>query len=329
METNERTSHTRVLTALYEVRLQRKLLITRPLKAAILNPAFQLTFGGMDVTLSLILDEIPRQESPKRGIAICQASKVEIRVRRTEPATLPNIIPIPQGQGPEAQAWHEAQSKRSDECTIAAVTVLNRLLAFFKYGLRNPLLEPFEAIDLYDHKWLNEEGSEIPTGLMSFNATWTFRPVEQTLTPDMDVHLQYRLENEATPTLVEEILLDAMGALENDNLRQAIIEAAVCAEVATRESFSFEYLDEREHPVTVPVLLSRIAHAVSGFSFDVYNRAAFADINILFRARNKGAHEGRPYYIDEEGGSQALTKSKARELIRSVEILLFWLSLRG
>ncbi|HZF13784.1 MAG TPA: hypothetical protein VFE33_33745 [Thermoanaerobaculia bacterium] len=317
---------TRTLTALYEVRLQRKLFVTSPLQEDIPNPHFALVQNGLEVAVLLLLDEIPRQESPSRGLAICQVSTVEIRVTRHESIDLPFIVPIPQGQGPELLAWSKAQRERVEECANAALIVLNRLLGFFKYGLRNPLLEPFTLMDLLGTtKWLNEHGEVIESGLMSLTATWSSTSIERTLLPERYPHLQYCLENEVTPSLVEEILLDSMGALEEKNLRQAIIEAAVCAEVATREAFKFEYLDEQGEPASVPYLLSKVSRAVSGCSFDIFDPKSFSNITLLFRARNKGAHEGKPYYIDSKGCIHTISKQTAAEWIRSVEILLFWL----
>jgi len=225
------------------------------------------------------------------------------------------------------QAWSEAQNARVEECTNAALITLNRLLAFFKYELRNPLLEPFTFMDLLGKiEWLNEAGEIIETGQFFLMGSWRDTPVENTLTPYKDADLQYCLENELIPTLVEEILLDSMGALEEKNLRQAIIEAAVCAEVAAREAFTYRYFDERGVEVSVPYLLSTIARAVSGSSFDVFDRESFENISLLFLARNKGAHEGKPYYNDSEGGIHTVTKQTAAKWIRSVENLIFWLN---
>lgn len=319
----------RVVTALFEVSLQRKLLVTRPLQQDIPNPKFSLKHEGLGVEVSLLLDELPRQESPDNGIAICQVSTIEIRVARCESSGLPFIVPIPEEPGPEMHAWIEAQSARTDECTSAALVVLNRLIAFFKYGLRNALLEPFALMDLHGtEKWLDESGHVIETSLMTLKAAWRFAPLEQTLLPERDDHLQYCLENDVKPSLVEEILLDAMGAFEERNLRHAVIEAAVCAEVATRDAFTCRYLDEREVEMAVPDLLGKVAKAVSGSSFDIFSPNDYHNIKMLFLARNKGAHEGKAYYKDAAGSERAVTRQMVAEWIRSVEILMFWLDCR-
>lgn len=163
--------------------------------------------------------------------------------------------------------------------------------------------------------------------MQQLTAVWDPPPyLANTLHPDADSNLKYCLDNMVNPTLVEEILLDAMGALRQGNIRRAVIEAAVCAEVATRDAFSFDYLDERgEHQASVIDLLGRVARAVSGFNFESFDPVAFDHVRLLFATRNKGAHEGKPYYKETDGRMQTVTRQKAAEWIRSVEVLLFWL----
>lgn len=104
----------RHLTARYDVRLQRKLFVTRPLGEESPNPTFRVALDGFDIELILWLDDLPRSESPNRGIVVCQVSRVQIRVARAETLDVPSLVPIPE-DGPELQAWNLALGRRMKE----------------------------------------------------------------------------------------------------------------------------------------------------------------------------------------------------------------------
>jgi len=321
------TGELRRVTAAYEIRLQRKLFVTRPLQAKIPDLQFLATVNGLNTEITLVVDEIPRQESPSRGIVICQVGRIEIRVTKSESTDLPPLAP-PRESGPEHLAWRKAYSTRVDECTNAALVAINRLLAFFKYALRYPLLEPFNLLDLFPPKWLDERGVEIETGLQYISSTWA-KPayLENTLQEHNEEDLRFFLEHDIQPSLAEEILLDSLGAIEEKKLRRAIIEAAVCCEVAAKQTITYELLDATDKArVPVPELLDKTFAEVFGTSFKQSDPKRFQDIDFLFRARNKAAHRAATSFRDDSGVEHLVTRQMVSEWLISVQHLLLWLN---
>ncbi|HEX7181534.1 MAG TPA: hypothetical protein VF756_06800 [Thermoanaerobaculia bacterium] len=201
-------------------------------------------------------------------------------------------------------------------------------MAFFKYALRYPLLEPFSFLDLTPPKWLDERGAEIETGLQYILATWA-KPayLENTLQPHNDKDLTFFLEHDIQPSLAEEILLDSLGAIEGKNMRRAIIEGAVCCEVAAKQTITYEYLDATDKARTpVPELLDKGFAEVFGVSFKQSDPKRFQDIDFLFRARNKAAHRAATSFRDDSGVEHVVTRQMVSEWLISVQHLLLWLS---
>lgn len=317
----------RRLTATWKVNLQHRLWVTRPLEEVVPDPVFSTTFDGSDVKVTLHLEEWPRQDSPSRGITIRPVTRLTISVSRSEPLEVIGIVPVPPPESEEHVAWGKTHVDREDKYRTAALEILNRLIVFFKYVLKTPLIEKFTLFSLPAPEWKDEENNVVETGIQQLMASWDPPAyLENTLQPLADASLQHCLENSMEPTLVAEILLDALGAWKSGNLRRAVIEAAVCAEVATRDSFSFPYVAEETEPLaSIPTLISRVARAVNGVGFDTLAPNSFKRIDLLFRTRNKGAHEGRPYYIGDDGVRHSVTRTECAQWIRSVEILLGWL----
>lgn len=110
----------RTLVALYEIRLQRRLFVTRPLSVEVPPIRFRVAVNGLDTEVALLPDELPRHESPSRQIVICQVSRIEIRVARSESTAMHHIVPIPSGSNQEYRDWQEAHRERSDACNEAA-----------------------------------------------------------------------------------------------------------------------------------------------------------------------------------------------------------------
>jgi hypothetical protein len=317
----------RRLTATWKVNLQHRLWVTRPLENVVPDPEFAAVFDGSEVKVTLHLEEWPSKISEKRGITIRPVTRLSVSVSRSESIELMNIVPVPPVESEEHVAWGKTHLVREEKYRTAALEILNRLIVYFKYVLRTPLIEKLTLFSLPVPEWRDENGDVVETGMQQLKATWDPPAyLEHTLQPQADASLQYFLENPAEPTLVAEILLDAMGAWKQGNLRRAVIEAAVCAEAATRESFTFPYVAVETEPLaSIPELVGRMARAVSGVGFDTLCPNSFKGLGLLFRTRNKGAHEGKPYYIEDDGTRGTVTRNQCAQWIRSVEILLGWL----
>jgi len=318
----------RRVTARWEIALSFRLWATRPLQDLIPDPRFVTTLEGCEVEIVLLLNEMPRQQSPSRGIAICCGNRLQLSVSRSEQSTIPPLVPVPAGQSDQFRSWNEATSERLRSFTAVALEVGNRFLLFFKYSLRTPLVKTLKSVDLLNPRWLDGNGDEIQTGLHQVAEFWDPPPfLERTLLEQAEPNLQYVLDHKAAATLPDELLLDAIDALREGNLRRAIIEAAVCVEVAVKDAFTFIYFDASgKYPATVSDLLSRVAMGVSGSSFESFNPTAFDHIRHLFWARNKAAHRGIVEYSDDAGNQHTATRQGAEEWLLSIERLLMWLS---
>lgn len=144
----------RRLTAIWNVNLQQRLWVTRPLQEVVPDPTFSTTFNDFEVGLRLFLEEFPSQESPSRGITIRPTTRIEIRVTRSESTDIPSLVPVPAGGEEAFQVWAKTHGERNQAYATAALEILNRLLMFFKFGLRTPLIEPFTVLGLPEPKWI-------------------------------------------------------------------------------------------------------------------------------------------------------------------------------
>jgi hypothetical protein len=185
--------------------------------------------------------------------------------------------------------------------------------------------------DLFFPTWIDDNGEPIEIGLTAMSATWTPPDyLENTLLQNREPELQYYLENKVTTSLVDEILLDAMGAFAERNLRQAIIEAAVCCEVATKQTLGVEYLESTaQDRKSVPELLDRVSRERLGASFRETDLQRWRDIDFLFRARNRAAHRGETTFRDDQDTVHVVTRQTVQAWLISLQHLLVWLGQFG
>jgi len=109
-------------------------------------------------------------------------------------------------------------------------------------------------------------------------------------------------------SLHQELLSDAQAAAFEGNIRRAVLELAVSCEVFVKHFF-FEHGSraaqvveamegERKMHIRILELLDVGTRAVLGKSLKDSDKAAYDDIDHLFRARNKVAHQGKAEFRD-------------------------------
>jgi hypothetical protein len=222
----------------------------------------------------------------------------------------------------------------------AAARVLNNLLLFFKYTLRQPLLALVRDSDqdFQNPDWTDDNGK--PAGRMG--GVFVVSAIHglhselgsTKLEKKHDTALTAALAKPQAVALHEEILSDAQAAAFVGDIRRAVLEMAIACEVFTKHVFFetgsrasqvLEALEDKgEIHINVLKLLDVGASAVLGVSFRKFDLAAFHDIDNLFRARNKVAHRGEVIFRDEKGKLHTVDRKILQNWWSSLEKLFAW-----
>lgn len=224
-----------------------------------------------------------------------------------------------------------------------AETLTRRLIRYFKYKLRNPLLmeRNIDISGLNNPVWTNESGQEYEPvrrcfviestpGLQS-GYLYGSRPFKNN-----DLHdITKSLKNDNRPELYQELLSDAQAAIYQKNFRRALLELAIATEIAVKQTFfsktvpagaAYEYLeDTRRVNISITELIHGAAKQAFGCSFRETNQEDYKNIDFLFRCRNKIAHRGEPVYKDDTGDFQNVTETVIEQWWQSVDNLISWL----
>lgn len=268
-------------------------------------------------------------------------TRVDVTVERDEVAAPPPALIRDDGTrdySPRAPYFGDRLPQYRD----AALEILNRAIAFFRYKLRNPLLYPLALTlpHLDDPLWFGDDGESLEAGVHEFRVQLIpgldrFPFGAQQLTPDRDEELQLALSHPVEPALYEEILSDAQAAIFRGNLRRAVLEMAIACEVAVKQTFfagstisvrAYEYLeDTRRLSVPVIELIDGVSKYAVGQSFRDLNQTAFRHIDHLFRCRNKVAHRGVLTYRDDGAKWHNVDRQTLEEWWVALDQLLGWL----
>jgi hypothetical protein len=227
---------------------------------------------------------------------------------------------------------------RAPQYRQAAATALNRLFAFFRRNLHQPFIRLVSADDpaFRNPRWTDQDGKDVGK---AFIQGWVARSI-----PGMDgmtlsvkaghlSEIEAALQLEVGPlNLYEEFRLNAQDAALSGDLRRAVLELAVCCEVAVKHrifphpspaSAACEYI-ERQRPITIKDLIANVE--LGGKTFRAQDPIAHEDIDHLFRCRNRIAHRGESSYRDDQGTTHQLDKQKFEQWWVSVDKLMTWLA---
>jgi hypothetical protein len=196
----------------------------------------------------------------------------------------------------------------------ALLQASNRLISYFKYKIRHPLLQLWTWDDV-----LRNEGA-------FFNPRWTFEGHEvaqdfgeiakksgvitlegsgflgdfgfgiKKFTSGLEASLQGYVQSEPNVSLFEQFLSEAQGALIAGNHRRAILELAVAVEILVR--YTFVAIDEvaaiqaqKKRQPLLKILDDALSNG-SGLSFKDSNAEERASLQSLFASRNNIVHNG-------------------------------------
>lgn len=311
------------LTATYDVDLPQPLLVRtteessqadegRPL--AELHPAPELlraAFPLSDGFSGTVQIELPTsRDGLRRGAGekfwVMRAHRVKVSVTRWEEEALPPLKP--DARLPDSPTLLRSRYffARYHAFEWAAREALDRLLTFFRQMLGNPLLGsgynlPIEAFSSPSFK--DGDGNDIPDPMTHHVAPssagdlmyprWGVRAYAEADFPA----LQAFLEEPVLGPLYAELLDDSRDAYAREDLRRAIVDMAIGAELAVKEvllSANSAGLDlwthfEETGRLRIGVIeMIEAAGEVSGLPFE-----GLDDLKTLFSCRDRAVHHGR------------------------------------
>ena len=326
------------LTAIYEVETPRGLRVKRAEGEEL---SYQIRTGDFDVVVVLLCNGGGSFKAKNDQHATRLIEKIRLRVMRDEESE-PPPIPINEAGGRDIGERAQWFGKRDGEYKHAALTILNRLIRFFKFRMKSPYLHEFiEHEECFQNPtWEDENGGSLDSGIHEASGKVISPPgprlfSERDFTAEDDLNLKECLAADIEPETFEEFLTDAQTSILSGKWRRAILEMAIACEVAVKQLFFgegtiapsvFEYLeDKRRIRVNVIELLDGAAKHTFGESFREANPTAFQDIDLLFRCRNKVAHKGELTYRHDSGIQDLVNQETLERWWASTEELMVWI----
>lgn len=230
---------------------------------------------------------------------------------------------------------------------------LNRVVRFFKYNLRNPLLKEWTIYDFlkdehafYNPEWLDANGNpidgvdfEVKSGIIEIEGIGFLNDNILGIQHYSSLHyegaLQKALNEDVTCQLYEDLISDAQTAAFENNNRRAVLELAIATEVFIKNSFfksnpistaTFEYLEDKNKiNVSAIDLINDVAKRAFDVSFKKDLPDDYKNIDHLFRCRNKIAHQGKLGFRNDNSDWIDVTNETVNDWWKSVRQLIQWL----
>lgn len=322
------------LTAQYQIELTEGLAVKG---SDSYLPSFTTIIDGFDVTITFVSQWPGAGSKLKNERLMTRDYKViHLTVSREESDAPPLIRNEAGGFNFAAQAPYF--SSRTGSYAKVAAEALNRLIFFFRYRLYQPFLEEIAHTHqiFRNPRWLDENEDEVGHGpivdVLSLHTPTYFGVIP--FQKKHEKRLTSAIGGKRHPKLYEEFLSDAQTSCLRGNVRRAVLELAIACEVAVKRKFfgkssggrTLEYLeDHRNIDVRVIDLISKGAAEVFGANFKDFDEPAYADLDHLFRCRNKVAHRGRAVFRDQHGTMQTATIAIIERWLESARKLFVWL----
>ncbi len=326
------------VTAIYEVEISRGLRVKRA-ESEELN--YQTRTDDFDVGVVLLCNGGGSFKAKDDQHATRLIEKIRLRVMRDEESE-PPPIPINEAGGRDISERAQWFDGRRGEYKHAALTILNRLIRFFKFRMKSPYLHEFIGHEecFQNPTWEDENGASLDSGIHEASVMVISPPGPRLLsqrdfTAEDDSNLEECLAADMEPETFEEFLTEAQTSILSGKWRRAILEMAIACEVAVKQLFFgegtiapsvFEYLEDKGRiRVNVIELLDGAAKHTFGESFRDANPTAFQDIDLLFRCRNKVAHKGELTYRHDSGIQDSVNQETLERWWASTEELMVWI----
>lgn len=292
------------------------------------------------VKLRLCGDPASFSANSSDGLHSFEALKyVEVTATRNEGDAVPSI-----DRGEDAVGLvtrREYLGSRNSDYRAAAIEATNRLLRFFKYALHCPLVQlaaPNDSAFRWP-TWIDERGFELDSGVLfavSKLPTGTGGKLRaRPLSVEDWTELKTYVTEQTEPSLQQALLSDAQNAWYSDDLRRAVVDIAIAAEVMVKRRYftrdsaagvAFDYLEDKARvSVRVLELIDQISSAAFGSSFKSARPVAFQHIDHLFRCRNKVVHRGELTFRDDAGATYQVSKEDVANWWEAAQCLDDWL----
>ncbi len=302
------------LTAIYEIELPSEL---RAQRAGDDELSYRVSIGHFDVEVILLRNGGASLKAINDQHVTRLIEKIQLRVVRDEESE-PPPVPRTESGGEDFGARSQWFGERKNDYAQTAVTILNRLIRFFKFRMKSPHLHEFIGHEdcFMNPIWRDENGKSLQPGILEFSGRIISAPGpallgERAFTAADDSNFEECLIAGIIPETYQEFLSDAQTSARAGNLPRAILEIAIACEVAVKQLFfgagavatsAFDYLEDRGRiNIRVIELLDGVAKHTFGESFKEAKLDAFRDIDFLFRCRNKVAHKGELSFRDDSG----------------------------
>lgn len=321
----------------FSVDLPCRIFVSGPKETGLVEQLFEVRVDDRDVTVRLLPDEALQRETDDLLIWSVSKATVVVDGDCAEPVPL-----YPSGTAEDfdqqAMEYNNFFMKMLEQYSLTGVTVLNRLLRFFRFCLKNHHATMMYTSGLLDVVWSDETGKTYPFELRYVRPTpdtFYLWYDESILVPERLADLQGCMAQDVYPDLHMELLVDAWAALGHRNERRAVIEGAIACEAAVKAAFfgfdtvaanALEFLEEKAR-AKLPVIqyLHSAAKRVFGRSFKEEMPDEYKCIESLFSVRNKAAHRGLCYFRDDHGRVVLVDDQVVGQWLRAVEKAFDWL----
>jgi hypothetical protein len=321
------------LIATFEVQLNCNLLVER--KADEPLPSFHAEVEGLEVSVQL-LGDVHRIIQGRTDQYVVDVLKVGVGGLVSE--TPPPASVTQQGGrdwSVQAEYFDRADSPVRKHYEVCWASV-RRLLTFFKYELRQPNID-FRRAYIRSAEFCDVDGNHVGSPPLHYSVSGFPGYRAPTLGcvvlgQGRDDDLQHAISEGAQVPLAHEILSDAQAAAFDGNIRRSVLELAIACEVAIKTAYfhtdiswaAFEYISNR---VQVPLIqfIHGLAKEAFNESFKDIAPSDYANIDHLFRCRNKIAHGGEAYFRDDSGHRHTVDLSLCGSWWDSAHRMLAWL----
>lgn len=323
------------LTAQFQMPLKRPILTKDDGKSR----TYRCKLDGFDI--ELILTPTPFEQSKHKTERLWTrfVETLVISVSRDEEESVPPIVTSSRGARDFALR-SPYFTARTPAYASAAETVAGNVVAFFRLRLHQPLVGALDDSHqaLANPTWRDSAGHELDRGGGTF-VVEVVHGIRNELGVTKfqrrhDASLRAALASSVSPGLHAELLSDAQAAAFDGNIRRAVLELAIACEVFAKHRFLglgsstaqvIETLEDRgKISLRVLDLIEIGGTTLKHQSFKAHDKAAFQDIDHLFRARNKVAHRGEPVFRDDLGTSHTVDARLLRRWWISIEKLFKW-----
>ena len=207
------------------------------------TPEIVATLGSFCVVAKLFSAEDWRSKHKDDVCWTTGLSQLEIEVSRLENDAPPDVVVTHEGMRDLTMQGEYLRSKLP-AYQEAVLEIANRILQFFQYSLRTPLVRPIPNWDhsLHNPIWLDDSEKELRGGTYTVKG----RPVPglngklgvKKLTPAEFPELQSFVAAPTEPQLADTLLSDAQGAWFEGSLRRSVLELAICTDGMDSPVFS-------------------------------------------------------------------------------------------